>query len=198
MRTVLCLRASLRPIALTQSLPLSKRFYEKVAPSVAIEAQAAGAGAFIDVRPRDAFAEVHADGFINIPHGELAQKLAQVPKGAPVYLLDQWGFYSERAAKTLEAADYRDVRVVEGGLVTWSFRGGPVTAANATVAARLKRHRESTPSLAAIEGVASEMGVSVDISDRRFPYLDKIFDTEADKEEAVKRSWAKKAKGASS
>jgi len=166
-----------------------KRSYEKVAPASALDAQASGTGAFIDVRSREAFSEVHAEGFVNIPHAELSLQLGQVPKGAPVYLLDHYGFYSELSAKVLEAHDYHDVRVVDGGLITWTFRGGPVTSTNPAAATRLKRNRDATASLPGVEAVAAEMGVTVDLSGRVFPLLDKLFDNAEDKEEGKKKSW---------
>jgi len=169
-----------------------RRLYEKVTPASAVEAQSAGAGTFVDVRPRESFHEVHAEGFTNIPHTHLAAQLAAIPKDSPVYLLDNYGFYSERAAKVLESNEYRDVRVIEGGLITWTFRGGPVTSANATVAARLKKHRGVAPSLPAVEAIAADHGVSVDISSRVFPLIDKVFDTPEDKKEAIEKSWARK------
>lgn len=162
-----------------------------MATPLVLEAQSASAGTFIDVRARDAFAEVHAEGFLNIPHYELLASLSQVPKG-PVYLLDHYGFYSEQAAKVLEANDYHDVRVVEGGLLTWTFRGGPVTSSHPPVAAKLKRNRGVTATLPAVEAAAQELGVSVDLSERVFPHIDRVFDSKEDRAEAISKSWVKR------
>jgi len=161
-----------------------------------VEALAAGAVTLIDVRPADEFAEVHADGSLNIPQADLQEQIAQVPKGVPVCLLDHFGYYAEQAARVLEEKGVSDVSVVEGGLVMWTYGGGPVSSANPQVAARLKRGRDDELSLAAVEGVAADMGVRVDISDEVFPELDRYFERAEDRQEAMAKSWARTRKAA--
>lgn len=82
---------------------------------------------------------------------------------------------------------------MEGGLLTWTFRGGPVSSGHAALAAKLKRHEGATATLPAVEAVAQELGVSVDLKDRVFPHADKLFEGKPDeKAEALAKSWVHK------
>lgn len=57
-------------------------------------------------------------GFVNVPHHQLRYFTKEgensLPKDEPIYLIDTWGYYSTLAAKALDKANYRDVRVVDG------------------------------------------------------------------------------------
>ena len=42
--------------------------------------------AFIDVRPREQFEDLHIRGAVNIPYNQVRDRLAEVPKQVPVVL----------------------------------------------------------------------------------------------------------------
>lgn len=158
-----------------------------------LAAQAANAGRFVDVRSPEAFRDAHAEGFSNVPVGDVARALATAPRSERLYLIDHYGYYSEQAARTLEAAGFTDVKVVDGGLLYWTFQGGPLVSEAADLAARLRRTEGGEkPSVAAAEAAAAELGVTVDLSDRLFPLLDVHMTDPADRQEAINKSAAKR------
>ncbi|MBE6554988.1 MAG: CoA-disulfide reductase [Ruminococcaceae bacterium] len=68
----------------------------------------------LDTRTRREYAMGHIDGFANIPVDELRERLAEVPKGKPVYVICQSGLRS-----------YIATRILEGnGYTAYNFSGG--------------------------------------------------------------------------
>jgi len=170
-----------------------RRHFEKIAWSDAQRALSSREGLFVDVRSPGMFKDARADGFDNVPLNELATKLASAPRTERVYIIDQYGYYSERAARQLEGAGFADVRVVDGGLFTWAFRGGPLASDNASLAPKLRRaDATEKPTLAAAEAAAAELGVTVDLQPERFPLLDVHFRDPAEREEAHAKSYARR------
>ena len=80
--------------------------------------------ALIDVREPDEFAAGHVPGAINIPLGQLADRIDEVPVGA-VDVICHLGGRSLRGARILENAG-RDVTSVAGGTAAWIEAGRPV------------------------------------------------------------------------
>lgn len=84
--------------------------------------------ALLDVREAGQFGEAHPLFATPCPYSRLeilAPRL--VPRRtAPVLLLDAGDGVAKRAAMRLEALDYKDVSVIEGGMPAWAAAGFPV------------------------------------------------------------------------
>ena len=68
----------------------------------------------IDVRTVCEFSRGHIDGFKNIPVDELRERISEIEKGKPVYLICQSGLRSYIASRILEGNGYE----------TYNFSGG--------------------------------------------------------------------------
>lgn len=68
----------------------------------------------LDVRTVGEFSRGHIDGFKNIPVDELRERISEIEKGKPVYLICQSGLRSYIASRILE----------ENGYETYNFSGG--------------------------------------------------------------------------
>ena len=68
----------------------------------------------LDVRTVDEFSRGHNNGFKNIPVDELRERINEVEKGKPVYLICQSGLRSYIASRILEGNGYE----------TYNFSGG--------------------------------------------------------------------------
>lgn len=68
----------------------------------------------LDVRTVGEFSRGHIDGFINIPVDELRERISEIEKGKPVYLICQSGLRSYIASRILEGNGYE----------TYNFSGG--------------------------------------------------------------------------
>ena len=83
----------------------------------------------VDVRGRAEWATGHVSGSINIPLGELSERLSEVPVDGPVLLHCQSGARSAIAASVLQALGRRNVRDLAGGIEAWQRAGHPVVPA---------------------------------------------------------------------
>jgi len=63
----------------------------------------------VDVRSPGEFEGGHIEGAINVPVGELASKLGQIPKDRAVVVYCASGMRSAKAATALRDAGYQDV-----------------------------------------------------------------------------------------
>ncbi|WP_298256103.1 metalloregulator ArsR/SmtB family transcription factor [Bradyrhizobium sp.] len=81
----------------------------------------------LDVRPEDEFALGHLPGALNIPFGELEQRLSELPKGREViaYCRGPYCVLSFEAVAKLRGRGYR-VRRLEDGYPEWKAAGLPV------------------------------------------------------------------------
>lgn len=68
----------------------------------------------LDVRTVGEFSMGHIDGFKNIPVDELRERISEIEKGKPVYLICQSGLRSYIASRILEGNGYE----------TYNFSGG--------------------------------------------------------------------------
>ena len=68
----------------------------------------------LDVRTVNEFSRGHIDGFKNIPVDELRERINEIEKGKPVYLICQSGLRSYIASRILEGNGYE----------TYNFSGG--------------------------------------------------------------------------
>ena len=79
----------------------------------------------IDVREPDEYDEIHADGAVLIPLGEVPERSGEIPPQQDTLLICRSGARSQRAAEYLAALGHR-VANVAGGTLAWAERGLPV------------------------------------------------------------------------
>ncbi len=78
-----------------------------------------GTGALIlDVRERDEYAAGHIDGAVNLPLGELRQRLGELPPGREIWVNCAVGQRSYYALRLLAQSGFT-VRNLSGGYLTW-------------------------------------------------------------------------------
>jgi rhodanese-related sulfurtransferase len=85
----------------------------------------------LDVREPEEYAHGHVPGAVNLPQADLATRLAEVPRGRPVYLICQGGFRSLRAAQFLRQQGFEEVVSVKGGTEAWRAAGKPLAQGDA-------------------------------------------------------------------
>lgn len=64
-------------------------------------------------------------GGVNIPLGQLAAHLDEIPRDRKIVTLCKMGGRSEKAARALHELGYEDVVNVQGGIDAWSQRIDP-------------------------------------------------------------------------
>lgn len=103
-----------------------KRLFGGVAAPAADEVDVAAAyqmhqqGApLIDVREPDEFASGHARGALNIPLGQLGERLGEIKVDRTVLLVCRSGHRSRRAQGLLRRHHITDTRNVRGGMIAW-------------------------------------------------------------------------------
>lgn len=92
------------------------------------EAIDAGRGAVLDVRSRAEWAAGRLPGAVNLPLGELEQRLDDVPRERPLIVQCQTGARAAIAVSLLHARGLEDVLLYVGGFAEWSAAGNPVEA----------------------------------------------------------------------
>jgi rhodanese-related sulfurtransferase len=85
----------------------------------------------LDVRENDEWAAGHAPDAVHVPMSELTGRLADVPEGAPLYVICRSGGRSERVTQYLNANGWEAVNVA-GGMSVWAGLGLPLVAESAT------------------------------------------------------------------
>jgi hydroxyacylglutathione hydrolase len=105
-----------RPLAATQSLDLRQT----------AEAIAARRGGVLDVRSRTEWAAGHLPGAVNLPLGELEQRLGELPRARPLIVQCQTGARAAIATSLLQARGIKDVYLYGGGFAEWSASGQTV------------------------------------------------------------------------
>jgi rhodanese-related sulfurtransferase len=83
----------------------------------------------LDVRPEAEYAAGHIPGAVNVPHDQLAARLAELPERADIvaYCRGRYCVFAPDAVRLLRARGY-SARPLEGGLPDWRLAGLPVTA----------------------------------------------------------------------
>jgi len=79
----------------------------------------------VDVREPDEFDEVHAEGAVLIPLGDVPERRGEIPPDQDTLLICRSGARSQRAAEYLAGLGHR-VANVAGGTLAWVERGLPV------------------------------------------------------------------------
>ena len=76
----------------------------------------------IDVREQKDFEAGHILGARNIPFSQLRQRYKELRPDLPIYLYDQNGGKSARAALFLKKKDYKHLYHLQGGFRQWTGR----------------------------------------------------------------------------
>ncbi|MEH7009843.1 rhodanese-like domain-containing protein [Neobacillus niacini] len=74
----------------------------------------------IDVREPNEFEAGHILGARNIPMSQIKMRMKELRPDLPVYLYDQSGMRSARAAQFLHRKGYKDLTQLQGGFKKWS------------------------------------------------------------------------------
>lgn len=93
-----------------------------------LERAAAGADApfVLDVRSAEEFVTGHVPGAVNIPHDQVAARLAEVPKDKDVLLYCRSGKRAGIAGQVLAENGYQRLQHLEGDMPGWIEKGHPV------------------------------------------------------------------------
>ena len=83
----------------------------------------------LDVRPAAEYAAGHIPGAINVPHDQLAARLAELPGGVDIvaYCRGRYCVFAPDAVRLLRARGF-SARLLAGGLPDWRLAGLPVAA----------------------------------------------------------------------
>jgi rhodanese-related sulfurtransferase len=82
----------------------------------------------LDVRSTEEFAQGHVPGAVNIPHDQVASRMAEVPKDKDVVLYCRSGRRTGLAAEVLSANGYTRLLHLEGDMNAWLEKGRPIQA----------------------------------------------------------------------
>lgn len=80
----------------------------------------------LDVRTPAEYAEGHVPGAVNLPHDQVAERLAEVPRDKDVVLYCRSGRRAQVAADVLSSRGYERLSLLEGDMPAWIERGLPV------------------------------------------------------------------------
>jgi phage shock protein E len=80
----------------------------------------------LDVRTTEEFVAGHVPGAVNIPHDQLASRLAEVPKDRDVVLYCRSGRRAALAGEVLAQAGYTRLEHLEGDITAWTQQGRPM------------------------------------------------------------------------
>jgi rhodanese-related sulfurtransferase len=80
----------------------------------------------LDVRAPEEFVTGHVPGAVNIPHEQVAARMAEVPKDKEVVLYCRSGRRAAMAAEVLAANGYTRLKHLEGDMPAWIEKGRPV------------------------------------------------------------------------
>lgn len=83
--------------------------------------------ALLDVREPSEYAEGHVPGAVLVPLGQLDARIAEVPRGRPLYVICRSGRRSLTGVQTLQRHGIEGISVDEGTL-GWIARGHAVEA----------------------------------------------------------------------
>ncbi|OEF96962.1 rhodanese-like domain-containing protein [Desulfuribacillus alkaliarsenatis] len=75
----------------------------------------------IDVRTPEEFAEGHVPGSINIPVGEIEERLDELDRDKSYLMMCRVGVRSERARDILVENGFGNVYNIKGGIIEWPY-----------------------------------------------------------------------------
>jgi rhodanese-related sulfurtransferase/DNA-binding transcriptional ArsR family regulator len=83
----------------------------------------------LDVRPEAEYAAGHIPGAVNVPHDQLAARLAEIPESTDIiaYCRGRYCVFAPDAVRLLRSRGF-SARPLEGGLPGWRLAGLPVAA----------------------------------------------------------------------
>jgi rhodanese-related sulfurtransferase len=93
---------------------------------VALPASGDAAPLVLDVRSPEEYVAGHVPGAVNIPHDQVAARLAEVPKDKDVVLYCRSGRRAGMAGEVLAANGYTRLQHLEGDMLAWVEKGRPV------------------------------------------------------------------------
>ena len=96
-----------------------KRFGPEVGPAEATQLINRHNAQVVDVRKAADFKKGHIPNSINLPASDIQNALGQLDKNRPVLLVDQTGGGSRPIAKLLRGVGFKDVSILEQGLLGW-------------------------------------------------------------------------------
>jgi len=138
---------------------------------------------FLDVRPPALYGADPA-GFIRVPYSVIEKEYSKIPKGDTVYVIDAFGYFSERVAQFLESKGY-NVSVISGGVISWAFLFGPMEYEDETLNKRLSSKKELLP-YNQIKALAAEvLELEVDYSKFIPPDMEYKFTTPEEQQKAL-------------
>ncbi len=76
---------------------------------------------FLDVRTKEEYKTVHIKDTLLIPLGELRNRINELPSEKEVIVFCKISLRGYEAALTLQAAGFKDVKVMDGGMVMWPY-----------------------------------------------------------------------------
>ena len=88
-------------------------------------AQTAGSAQVVDVREPAEFVTGHVPGAASIPMGQLVDRLTEIDRSQPVFVICQAGGRSSAMTDVLRHHGF-DAHSVEGGTAAWIAAGHPV------------------------------------------------------------------------
>ncbi len=80
----------------------------------------------LDVRTVDEYVSGHVPGAVNIPHDQIASRLAEVPKDRDVVLYCRSGRLAQMAGEVLADNGYSRLEYLQGDMPAWADQGRPV------------------------------------------------------------------------
>ncbi len=97
----------------------------------------------IDVREEFEFSDKGIDlsGVFNFPLKSLKEQYTQIPIQNTIILACAVGFSSEKAAKFLTSMKYKQVYIIQGGILAWSDDGFPIYNRPETLPDELDSHQ---------------------------------------------------------
>jgi hydroxyacylglutathione hydrolase len=101
----------------------------------------------LDVRAPEEYAAGHVPGAVNIPHDQVVERLAEVPKDKDVVLYCRSGRRSALAGEVLAGKGYTRLQLMQGDMPGWVAKGWPVETPRdpAACAAALKAGAKAPP-----------------------------------------------------
>jgi rhodanese-related sulfurtransferase len=118
---------------------------------LALPSQGAEAPFVLDVRTPEEYASGYVPGAVNIPHDQLASRLAEVPKDKEIVLYCRSGRRTALAADVLAANGYKKLEHLDGDIIAWVEKGRPLQKPEDPQAciAALKSGKSTAPACAA-------------------------------------------------